>query len=295
MTEGTAPTLRPLGVGEIVERTIRLCLASPGLFVALAALPYVVLVVANAVLDSVFDDIALTARNPVVILAAQGVDLERSFTPEVLARFAEFYALVALASVFVLSVQATALVNAMAKRYLDRPTSLAGSLGSGLSAGARLVPAEIIALAALGATLVAIANVPLPYLLPAVVGGIGIFVLISYLIVSWMPLPAVVTLEGRGLIDGLRRTWRLARGARLRILGLLVMTSILQVVLGTFFDMIAGTVATMGQQAIVVQEVANIAANAIGAPIQWGAFTLLYYDLRVRKEAFGLELVAGSS
>jgi hypothetical protein len=300
VTEGTPPPLRPVGIGEVVDRTVRIFLASPALFILLATLPYIVLAIVNAIVDLAFVDIAETARNPVVLLAGQGVGLDRFFRPEVLARVAEFYALVALASVIVLSVQAAALVNAMAKRYLERPMTLAESLRSGFGAGVRLVPAGIIALAAVAllgavaATVVAIASAAFHNPVPAIVGAIGIFVLICYVVVSWLPLAVVVTLEGRGPIDGLRRTWQLAGGARRRILGLLIVTSILQGILGLVFDLIVGTIAIAGQPWIVLQEVANFAVNAIWAPINWGAFTLLYYDLRVRKEAFGVELATGS-
>ena len=36
----------------------------------------------------------------------------------------------------------------------------------------------------------------------------------------------------------------------------------------------------------------NLASTIIWAPVEWIAFTILYYDLRVRKEAFDLQLAA---
>jgi hypothetical protein len=34
----------------------------------------------------------------------------------------------------------------------------------------------------------------------------------------------------------------------------------------------------------------NLLANIAWAPIYWGTFSILYYDLRVRKEALDLQL-----
>jgi len=42
----------------------------------------------------------------------------------------------------------------------------------------------------------------------------------------------------------------------------------------------------------VVQTLVNLASTIIWAPVEWIAFTILYYDLRVRKEAFDLQLAA---
>src|SRR2546428_13018208 len=52
--DATAPTLRPLGVGDIVDRTIGIYRASPQLFLVLAALPYVVLAIASLILNFAF-------------------------------------------------------------------------------------------------------------------------------------------------------------------------------------------------------------------------------------------------
>jgi len=42
----------------------------------------------------------------------------------------------------------------------------------------------------------------------------------------------------------------------------------------------------------VLQGVAGIASAAVSYPLVYGSLTPLYYDLRVRKEAFDLQLAA---
>ncbi|HEX9494513.1 MAG TPA: hypothetical protein VGA38_01995 [Candidatus Limnocylindria bacterium] len=299
MTDATAPTLRPLGIGDIVDRTIGLYRASPGLFLVLAALPYLVLAIVSLILNQVFVRASQLAANPFAIGPAQTVDLQRSFPPEVLADVAQFYAVLGIVGTVVLSVQAAALVDAMSKRYLGRPTTLNESLRAGLRASVRLILASIVAFVAfilvvvIAIVVLAILGTAINNPLPVVLGVLALFVLIFYVIASWMTLPAVVTLEGKGPIAALGRAWRLANGARWRILGLLVLMGIMQGILGVLFALVLlGTVATEGAARTVLQEVANLAVNALWAPIQWGVFTLLYYDLRVRKEAFDLQLAA---
>jgi len=299
VTDATAPTLRPLGVGDIVDRTIGIYRASPVLFLVLAALPYVVLAIVTLLLNLVFVRTTSLAALPTTIFDPTDPTRLMSFTPDQLSGIVTVAVIIGVVSLLVLSVQAAAIVDAMSKRYLGQPATLAGSLRVGLRASVRLILASIVALVtfiivvAVVAVVLALATTVTGNPIPAVIGVIGMFVLVFYLVASWMPLPAVVTLEGRGPVGGLRRSWQLAGGARWRILGLLILMTILQAILGLLFAFLfLGTIVTEGAVKTVLQEVVNLAVNALWAPIQWGVFTVLYYDLRVRKEAFDLQLAA---
>ena len=298
MTDATAPTLRPLGVGDIVDRTIGLYRASPGLFLVLAALPYIVLAIVSLGLNLAFVRTTPFTTFPTTFDPSDPTSFT-SFTPSELSGLVTYAVVIGVVSLLVLSVQAAAIVDAMSRRYLGQPTTLGGSLRAGLRASVRLILASIVAFVAflvvmvVGVILVGVVSAVLGNPIPALIGVVGLFVLLFYLVASWMPLPAVVTLEEKGPVAGLRRAWQLAGGARWRILGLLTLMTILQVILGVLFAFVfLGTVVTEGATRTVLQEVANLAVNALWAPIQWGVFTLLYYDLRVRKEAFDLQLAA---
>lgn len=298
MTDATAPTLRPLGVGDIVDRTIGLYRASPGLFLVLAALPYIALAIVSLGLNLAFVRTTPFTTFPTTFDPSDPASFA-SFTPSELSGLVTYAVVIGVVSLLVLSVQAAAIVDAMSKRYLGQPTTLGGSLRAGLRASVRLILASIVVFVAflvvviVGVILVGVVSAVLGNPIPALIGVVGLFVLVFYLVASWMPLPAVVTLEEKGPVAGLRRTWQLAGGARWRILGLLTLMTILQGILGLLFAFVfLGTVVTEGPTRTVLQEVANLAVNALWAPIQWGVFTLLYYDLRVRKEAFDLQLAA---
>ncbi|MEA2661007.1 MAG: hypothetical protein QOH08_579 [Chloroflexota bacterium] len=299
MTDATAPTLRPLGVGDIVDRTIGIYRSSPGLFLVLAALPYVILAIVSLGLNLAFVRTSPFTTVPTNVFDPGDPTSFTSFTPDQLSGLVTYGVVIGFVSLLVLSVQAAAIVDAMSKRYLGRPTTLGDSLRAGLGASGRLILASVVAfvsfigLVIVGSIAVGLVAALTRNPIPVIIGVVGLFVFIVYAIASWMPLPAVVTLEGRGPVAGLRRAWQLAGGARWRILGLLVLMTILQVILGILFAFVfLGTVVTDGAVKTVLQEVANLAVNALWAPIQWGVFTLLYYDLRVRKEAFDLQLAA---
>jgi hypothetical protein len=115
-----------------------------------------------------------------------------------------------------------------------------------------------------------------------------------YLGASWLVAPVVVVVEGAGPLAALGRAWKLAEGHRWRVIGiqglLLILNVVLSLLIGALFA-VGGSGDEPGL-ALVVQNLVNFASTIIWAPVQWIAFTVLYYDLRVRKEAFDLQLAA---
>jgi hypothetical protein len=106
-------------------------------------------------------------------------------------------------------------------------------------------------------------------------------------------------LEGRGALASVRRSWQLARGSwRAVALTALITTALTALLIG-----LPGMAASAIQaqfwpidQSNLPGRLANVLAQAILAlclPFQTAVFTVLYYDLRVRKEAFDLEQRAG--
>jgi hypothetical protein len=123
----------------------------------------------------------------------------------------------------------------------------------------------------------------------------------AYLGTSWLVAPVIVVIEKMGPIAALGRAWRLSGGHRWRIFGIQVLLFILNLVLslligGLFggFAAFGGQTGTPGQLGVtnLVSTLVNLASTIVWAPVEWIAFTVLYYDLRVRKEAFDLQLAA---
>jgi hypothetical protein len=113
-------------------------------------------------------------------------------------------------------------------------------------------------------------------------------------------VPAVVV-EGKGPWAALKRSWQLSRGARLRIVGvvmvgyLIVFLPMLGVMLATgmtstMWNPAAG--AMLSSRQLAFQQVAGLLSGALTFPFFIGCFVLLYYDRRVRTEALDLEMAA---
>lgn len=289
-----APALRPLGIGDIVDRVLNVYRAVPLVLLALSAIPYLVFVL-------VLGAVGLSMGAALLGLAPFFLDPETA--PE---RLPPVESLVALGAVLVVAlvggiatalIQSAALMHAASERYLGRDPTVGGSLRAGLR----------VAFPLLGMGLVAFLSFTVLWVVlmvaAAVLGEWWAFVITVlaaligtvYLTASWMVSPAVVTLERAGPIRGLARSWRLSEGNRWRVLGLLLLLIVLQIVLSLLLStvfLLGFALDEVGQ--IVLQQIVNLLASIAWAPIYWGTFAILYYDLRVRKEAFDLQLAAES-
>ncbi len=289
MQEGAA--LRPLGVGDIVDRVFALYRSRPLMFLAIAAIPYLVLVLVLVGLTAAFG--ASLVALPALFEGDPASAIAR--LAPLAGALLVYVALVVLSALVMSLVQSAALVAATAARYLGKETSVGSALRVGLTASPRLLgmgALAVIAFCVLWVLLtvgMAISREWWAILIGTVIGIVASF----YLAASWMVSPAVAVLESTGPVASLGRAWRLSDGGRWRILGLIALLLILQVVLSSLlsFLVVASLVADRSIQ-FVVQQAVNILATIAWAPVYWGTFAVLYYDLRVRKEALDLQLAA---
>lgn len=283
------PVLRPLGIGDVVDRVFGMYRARPLLFIVVSGIPSLVLAIVVALLGVGFGE-ALdfgTLTDPATV--------EQNLDPEAVAAGLTFGLIVLLVAIVVLSVQSAALVHAASERYHGRETTIGESLRIGLRASPRLIIAGILAFLGLilGPTALVIAAALTQQALVLAVAGFAAIFVFFLLITSWMLVPVVATVEGAGPIRSLARSWRLSTGSRWRVLGLLVLLIILQGVIGIVFAFVflASFIADPLIRT-VLQQAANLLTSVVWAPVQWGTFTVLYYDTRVRREAYDLSLAA---
>ena len=290
-----APMLRPLGVGDVLDRTFNVYRAKPLIFIGLSAIWYLVLVLFFILLAVVIFAGALAA------FARQTATPSPDQIAGAVAGTIGFVIVAVIVAILLFSAQSAALVHAAARRYLAKEVTIGEAFRAGLSASFRLFIAGVLvflAIVALWAALLivaAIANQAIVWVV-AVLGGM---VATFYLACSWLVAPVIVVIEKMGPVAALGRAWRLSSGNRWRILGIQVLLLILNLVLSILIGGLFGGLAAAGQSAptqfgtySVVQSLVNLASTIIWAPVQWIAFTVLYYDLRVRKEAFDLQLAA---
>lgn len=110
-----------------------------------------------------------------------------------------------------------------------------------------------------------------------------------------LAIPACV-LEQLPVGASLQRSWQLTKGSVLRIMLVNLLTWILSFVLGLALAM-PGQILTMAMPTkafllgVVMQHLGGFVAQVIANPIATTAIALIYYDQRVRKEAFDLQLM----
>jgi hypothetical protein len=119
-------------------------------------------------------------------------------------------------------------------------------------------------------------------------GWLAIYVMCGY----GLTTPVVVLEELDSSFDAFGRSWDLTRGARLKVFGTAAVTWILSQLCPQLI--IAALNGALGAGP-ALQPIFAVAASLIGvmlAPIIPCALTLLYYDLRVRREAFDLQILS---
>lgn len=291
-----APMLRPLGVGDVLDRTFTVYRSKPLVFIGLSAIWYLLLVLVFVVLAVAIFAGALAA------FARQATTPSPDQIAGAAVGIIGFVLVAVIVAILAFSAQSASLVDAAARRYLARDVVIGESFRAGLAASGRLFVAGLLAfLAIVGLwTLLLIAAALTNQGLAFVVAVLAAIVATAYLGCSWLVAPVIVVVEKLGPIAALGRAWRLSGGHRGRIFGIQILLFILNLVLSLLIGGIFGGLAAAGQSGApgqfgvtsIVQTVVNLASTIIWAPVEWIAFTVLYYDLRVRKEAFDLQLAA---
>lgn len=250
------PTLRPLTVGEILDTSFSLYRRHFG---------------ALATVALVCTGVPLALR---LFLEAGGGFLANL-------PLALLYAL----SLVVLNLIATgATVFVVSESYLGRPISAREALRRATPYIGRILICSLLMAFVVGLGF-------LFFVIPGLVLGVGLA----------LAIPVVVIEPRTGASAALSRSWELTRGARWRIFGLgLTLLVLLYVpvvaVTGLFAVVLPATGGGFGPASLRA-----IVAIAIGGlvqmfiyPLFYCVLTVTYYDLRVRREGFDLELLAST-
>lgn len=136
-------------------------------------------------------------------------------------------------------------------------------------------------------------------LLSAFSVGIGLVVLIVPGLILWSGLAlatAVIALEQPVTgIGAMNRSWELTKGFRFKVF-ISIFVAMLLFLIPT---MVVGVVAALGNLtgawSPLISNVLAALLQVFVAPFMYVVVTVLYYDLRVRKEAFDLELLAAAT
>lgn len=121
------------------------------------------------------------------------------------------------------------------------------------------------------------------------------FFLIPAIVIAvyWLFVPQVIVLEGSSVANSLDRSWKLVTGNFWRVFfyGLAVYVAYVLVQWGITEAVLFG-LSPLGAGGAIVAGLISAVVSTLCLPFLFGSITLLYYDLRIRKEGFDLELLA---
>ncbi len=252
--------LRPLSTGELLDRTFSLYRSNFGLFLGIFALPHLIVLA--------FQCLGVAVRSPANQLS------------NILSTF--FFSLgAAFLTVIAAAASQAATVVAVSQVHLDRPASVMDSFSR--------VKGEIGGVIGLS-------------ILVGLGVGLGFIALIVpgvLLALMWSLAVPVKILENKGATDAMSRSSDLTKGDRGRIFVIWLLFIVLSFAVSWLLQwpiLLAAGIGARGMRGMasgwqVASLVATFVSQCLVGPLATIAFSLVYYDERVRKEAFDLQLM----
>lgn len=267
--------LRPMSLGEVLDRTFSLYKRNFWLFIGITALPFLILLVLRVGLASFQTaNVGVARTGGTAPVISSGV-IAGAITAGVIFGF--------LYLVLIGAAQA-ATVFAVSDLYLGRPASVRGSYGRVGGKALRVIAILILVSLSVGVGFILL-----------IIPG---FILLCRTALS---VPASM-LEDSKSIRSIERSMELTKGHALQLFLIFLLVWFLTYVAALVFQVpfvYLQTEAIKAHQALsfgvlILQNLATFLSEVLIAPIGTIAFCLMYYNLRVRKEAFDVQHLMAS-
>ena len=293
--------LRPMSTGELMDRTVGLYKKNFKLFVGIASLgPITYLLFQLLTIGSA----SLQAGTPNRVEPFSAASMGFGFLAGLLTMFAG------------MAIAHAATVRAVAAVHLGMPIKVAEAYKSlkgkiwrvlgvflcmGLLAGLAALVASLIVVAAMLALRTLFESTGREAAIMAAFVGVGtiLIVAISSMVV-WVRYALAIAccvVEDLGVIKSIKRSAKLSKGSRFRIFLIYAVFLLLAVILGAALGGLAGGLGTLTTNAparIMLIYFASFVASLLTSPLATIGIALAYYDERVRKEAFDLQVMMSS-
>lgn len=276
----TYPRLRPLSIGDLMDEGVRLYRRNWLQLVTLAA----IFTVPNSALGVGYLILNADWLNPA--RAARLAPFSTAYWLFIVSQWV--YTAIAYA---LYGLMMGAMVYAAGRHYLNRPVTTQKVLGFVM----RRLPV--------------MAGVYLLLLITLVVLSLALVVIVC---IGWVAAPPVIAfvmtnltalivpilmLEDRGALASMRRSWLLTKSQFWRIVLVLFVLYLFNMAIASGPTLLASVLAINMTKNMVLYSTISVGSGAligvVFTPI-WGVcLTLLYYDTRVRREAFDLALIVG--
>ena len=269
-SEQTRPRLRPLSTGEILDVSIKICVAQWRTLLKAVLIVVVPVQIISTILTadytvSSFDFGTSSSQTP-------------QETLDELNQYIGGLAVSGLLQLCAVGLATAACFRAIAQAYLGESADWRESLRF----ATRHIPSLLL--------------LTLLYVLGV---GLGTLLFIApgvWLYVAWAFALPVLLVEGLRGRKALGRSFELVKGRWWKTFGTLIVGFILAAIISTLMQgvFLIGMVFGEDNDAVVLvlSAIAGIVGLAVSTPFQAALLTVLYFDLRVRKEGFDLELLA---
>ncbi len=270
----TAPVLRPLRIGEILDASIKIYRTNAGMLIGLAAIVVVPFEVLSGLV--LLSTIPASADLPNGFSALSNLGHSNPSPDPAATTGAN--AILTLTGVIVGLLVTAACVKAVSDVYLDQPTSFRSSLRFAV----RRLP-SLLWLTIVMSVLLLLAFIA--FIIPGI-----------YLFAAWAVSSPVLLIEGPRGMKALQRSRRLVAGQWWSTATVLLVSSLMVSIVVGIFQAVLLAIVFSTSDSLVVGVALITLAGAIGSvlvqPFQAAVRTVLYYDLRVRKEGYDVELLA---
>jgi len=261
-------TLRPLGIGEIVDTSINLCYRNFATFAKIAA----VVAIPMGVIIFLLDQVAFAEPGG----SADGVAYIGEYTQRVdFDTFAAITIAEGIVSLFAFLLVTGASFRAVSDLYADKQASSSDSL--------RVAGSRMPSMLWIGSL----------FILGVVAASFAFLVPGIWLLVAWsLAIPALFA-EGLVGTKALGRSFDLVRDNWWRTAGAflvgLVFIVLLQFLLGRIASGLTGLTEDSKQLSLLISDTAQVLALIVTGPLQAVITAVIYFDLRVRKESLDVE------
>lgn len=295
MEAGTQrPQLRPLNFGEILDVAINVVLKNARTLITAVAVVVVPVTLLSAIVQlSAFPD-AFDPGQQSAITTGSGEDLMLDSSAVAVAVGA--FVVTGLFSVLASLLATAACFRAIATAYVGGQPGWRESLSFAFRRLGSLL--LLLVLVTLAFTALGVVVVLLGLAGPAagVLALLVAFVAFVYLGVAWsVSIPALLVEDARN-VSALRRSFQLIRKRWWPAFGILVVGVLITFVIGLVIGLISSVPLVAAPDSTIVnfaaQTVGGLISSLVTTPILAAFITILYFDLRVRKEGLDLRLIA---
>ncbi|MBV8444590.1 MAG: hypothetical protein JOZ92_01605 [Candidatus Dormibacteraeota bacterium] len=301
----TAPAsgrFRALSLGELLDAVFSLYRRNFILIAAISAVVQIPYALLSTLLLEVTGVASLVSNSSGFSVSANGT-LTQTQLNQLYGLLGVDLALALVTTLIVLPLATAATTRAVSDRYLDAPATLGTSYRAAgerfwalVAQSAILFGAGIVLFVLGGAVVLAGALLGSGGLLLDVVGVLAVVALALFVYVRTSLAAPAIVLEHLSGWQGLVRSWRLVEGFSWRIFGIRLLLGVITVIISGIVVAllsVAGSGLDLSGR-FIVNEIAGAFAAVFVSPITYIAVTLLYYDTRIRKEGFDIEMLARS-